>query len=416
METEMIKKDCVAHVVSCRFTLDRIVLVSLMTSLLLLPGAVRAQSSVTLYGIIDTGLQYLSGMSQGHLVSMESGDLVPSRWGMRGIEDLGGGTNVIFQLESGFSLTNGALACGIFCREAVIGVTNPAWGTFKVGRIGGYEIQNDSFYADPQRMNIFGVATLVRGRNWTYASNTLEYKTPTWGGLTIKGQYDLTNSTSFNKGNPGSGPGQLYGPQGRSDGIELTYQLGPAHFLAIYDEIRDANGQFDNVYQNSRSLMAGGTDDIGPVTMYGGYQHLSAPQASAEGYFVNAGATPTALKGGMGLPTVADQEWLGARWNVTPAAALMAAVYHTNANHGNGNANLWTLGGSYSLSKSTYLYAEVGLVTNSKTSNIGLDDGFSDPYGANRDDDPLSGPGNTRTNPNFGGSQVGVVAGVVTHF
>jgi hypothetical protein len=83
---------------------------------------------------------------------------------------------------------------------------------------------------------------------------------------------------------------------------------------------------------------------------------------------------------------------------------------------GNGNANLWTLGGTYLLSKRTYLYSEVALVTNSKTSNIGLDDGYSDPYGANRDDDPLSGPANTRTNPNFGGSQVGFVAGIVTHF
>jgi Outer membrane protein (porin) len=90
------------------------ILVSLMASLFLLPGVVRAQSSVTLYGILDTGLQYLSGMPQKHLVSMESGDLVPSRWGVKGTEELGGGTSVIFQLESGFSSTNGVLACGIF--------------------------------------------------------------------------------------------------------------------------------------------------------------------------------------------------------------------------------------------------------------------------------------------------------------
>ena len=45
---------------------------------------------------------------------------------MRGIEDLGDGTNVTFQLEAGFSSTNGTFACGVFCRESVVGVTNLA--------------------------------------------------------------------------------------------------------------------------------------------------------------------------------------------------------------------------------------------------------------------------------------------------
>jgi hypothetical protein len=60
-----------------------------------------------------------------------------------------------------------------------------------------------------------------------------------------------------------------------------------------------------------------------------------------------------------------DQEWLGARWNATPAASFGAAVYHTNANRGNGNATLWTLTATYALSKRTVLYSEIATVRNS---------------------------------------------------
>ncbi|CAN7671052.1 porin [Caballeronia sp. LjRoot34] len=394
----------------------QLTLATALVALGALPAVADAQSSVTLYGVIDTGFQYQNGMPQGHLVSMESGNLLPSRWGLKGAEDIGGGTQVIFRLESGFNSTTGALSCGIFCRQAIVGVTNPAYGTVKVGRIGVYEIQEDSYDLDPQLMNLYGLSTLVRGRNWTLASNTVEYTSPKLLGFTFKGEYDLTNNTGWNSGNPGSGPGQLYGAQGRSDGVSVAYEAGPVNLLAIYDEIRDSNGTFDNVYQNSRSITGGGTVNVGPVKLYAGYQHLSAPQASVDGYFVNTGAPATTLPSGATLPTAVDHEWFGARWDVTPAAALLAGWYHTNANHGNGNANLWTLGGTYSLSRRTFFYSEFGAVTNSKTSNIGLGDGYSDPYGANSNNDPASGAANFRTNPNFGGSQVGVFAGMVTHF
>jgi predicted porin len=373
-----------------------------------------ADGSVKLYGKIDTGLQFESNMPKGSLFSAQSGDWAPSRFGMTGSEDLGGGTQAIFTLEAGFSSLTGASAGNLFDRQATVGLTNPTWGTFKVGRMGEYEIQQDSFDLDPQLMQEYGITTLVRGRNWSLASNGFEYTSPNWGGLTLKGQYDLTNSTTWNAGTPGSGPGQLGGAQGRSDGVEITYQTGPMEVMAIYDEIRDGNGEFDNVYVNSRSLMAGLNYTLGPVKVYAGYQHLAAPQASDVGYFGTD--TPTALPGGVTLPTTLDHEWLGALWQATAATSFTAAVYHSNANNGNGNATLFTLGGTYTLSKRTFLYSEVGAVRNSSTSNVGLGDGYSDPYGANVNNDPASGASNFRTDPNYGGTQAGVFAGIVTSF
>ena len=231
----------------------------------------------------------------------------------------------------------------------------------------------------------------------------------------MKGQYDLTNNAAWNAGNPGSAPGQLgvspgsgaFGSaQGRSDGFKAQYNASNFELQVIYDEIRDPNGQFSNVYLYSRSILAGGTYSLGPVKLYGGYQHLGAPGASEFGY--NGAATPA----GAGLPTAVDHEWFGAAWQVTPVTALTAAVYHANANNGNGNATLYTLAGTYNLSKRTFLYTELGYIHNSSTSNIGLGDGYTDPYGQSAS----VTAGSENLSPAYGHGQFGAFAGIMTNF
>ena len=80
--------------------------------------AASAQSSVTLYGLIDAGFTYVNNeaTAQGDAsthngtVRMSSGNVQGSRWGLRGQEDLGGGLKAIFTLENGFDITNGRVA------------------------------------------------------------------------------------------------------------------------------------------------------------------------------------------------------------------------------------------------------------------------------------------------------------------
>jgi len=99
-------------------------------------------------------------------------------------------------------------------------------------------------------------------------------------------------------------------------------------------------------------------------------------------------------------------------WQATPAAALIAAVYHVNANNGAGNANIYTIGGSYNLSKRTLLDIQIATVRNSKTANFGLD-ANSAGNGGN------SGSGSSITyneNPTPGHSQSGVYAGIQHSF
>ena len=76
---------------------------------------VHAQSSVTLYGIVDTSLRYLTNANATNdsQLAMGVGPITGSRWGLKGSEDLGAGLQTIFRLENGFNLWNGQLASTI---------------------------------------------------------------------------------------------------------------------------------------------------------------------------------------------------------------------------------------------------------------------------------------------------------------
>lgn len=394
---------------------------TLLAAVLMSAGVMaHAQSSVTMYGRIDAGLQYRTGLPGGNALQAESGDWGQSEFGIKGAEDLGGGTKAIFKLEMGLNTMNGSYGNGsLFGREARVGLTNDTYGTFKIGNAGASEISQDSWDIDPQLMQQYAIATLVRGRNWAQAGNSVEYTSPVLAGFTFKGQYDLANSSTWNAGDPGSAPGQLgttsgFGSaQGRSDGFKLQYNGPSVELQTIYDEIRDQYGKFSNVYLYSRSILAGGTYTLGPVKLYAGYQHLAAPDASAAGY--DNAASPA----GATLPTAVDHEWGGASWQATSATALTAAIYHANANNGNGNATLYTLAGTYNLSRRTFLYTELGYVHNSSTSNIGLGNGYGDPYGTsgatNADGGGAVGSG-INEGPGYGRSQFAANVGIMTQF
>ncbi|SDI56211.1 Outer membrane protein (porin) [Paraburkholderia steynii] len=363
-------------------------------------SAANAQSSVNLYGRIDNGVQYETGLPTGNRFSTQSGDWGCSWFGLEGTEELGAGNRMIFKLEGQINTMTGALSGNLFGRHATIGIDNDRFGTFKIGNIGAGELSQDSWNVDPQFMQRYAISTLVRARNWASASNGFEYQTPNWGGLMFKGQYDVTNNTSWNRATTATG-------QGRTDGIEASYTFGSGHVRVIYDEVRGADGTFNDVYAHSRSLLAGGTYVLGPVRLYGGYQHLSAPNATN----ASVGVTNASQPAGVSAPTSVDHEWIGAVWQVNATAALTTGVFHANANHGNGNATLYTVGGTYNLSKRTFLYAEAGYVHNSSTSNISLSNG---PYGNNNFDAATNTASNS--NPNYGHSQAGVFTGIMTQF
>ncbi|MDY6010876.1 MAG: porin, partial [Duodenibacillus sp.] len=95
-------------------------------------------ADVTLYGVVDLGLQYNhSNPAKGastSTVTMENGQSAGSRWGLKGVEDLGA-FKVGFILEDGFSSDTGAEKDQMFDRESSLFIEG-AFGKLAVGRIG----------------------------------------------------------------------------------------------------------------------------------------------------------------------------------------------------------------------------------------------------------------------------------------
>ncbi|MCA3788256.1 porin, partial [Burkholderia sp.] len=101
-------------------------------------GAAHAQSSVTMYGIMDAGIEFANHAAPegGNSYKLKSGNKNTSRWGLRGVEDLGGVLKAVFRLESGIDLANGASDDGpdsIFGRRATVGLKGK-WGEISLGR------------------------------------------------------------------------------------------------------------------------------------------------------------------------------------------------------------------------------------------------------------------------------------------
>lgn len=112
---------------------------SLATTLLLCAGAATSAQAqnVTLYGLVDTGIERLDNTSSGGSITrMPSiAGSAASRWGLRGSEDLGNGLKAVFTLESGFGLDTGETQQGgrAFGRQAFVGLSGQ-WGTLSLGR------------------------------------------------------------------------------------------------------------------------------------------------------------------------------------------------------------------------------------------------------------------------------------------
>ncbi|KWF60924.1 porin [Burkholderia pseudomultivorans] len=103
-------------------------------------AAAHAQSSVTLYGLLDGGVAYVSHAAAADGTSGSAfrfgNAMSGNRWGLKGSEELGGGLSAVFQLESGYSLGTGVAAQGgrEFGRTAIVGLSSTRWGTIRMGR------------------------------------------------------------------------------------------------------------------------------------------------------------------------------------------------------------------------------------------------------------------------------------------
>lgn len=219
------------------------------------PALACAQTSVTLYGRVDGGVEYLNHIAKpsggsASRWSAESGDWGTSMFGLKGAEDLGGRTSAIFNLETAFQVMNGTTGGGrMWSRRAYVGLKNDTWGTLQAGR--NLFIDSDGVWEfDPFVQQAFSSASLVRGRNWQQTSNNVEYHSPVFGGFDVQAQYAFGNqSRGFNYG--------AQGDFGRSEGVMVSYHSPLLDVRGIYDELRDSNGRMSNIFSSSREYFIG---------------------------------------------------------------------------------------------------------------------------------------------------------------
>jgi general bacterial porin, GBP family len=278
-------------------------------------GSAQAQSSVTLYGLVDAGLTYVSnevnGNSQiqpdGHvtggkaMVGMTSGNVQPSRWGLRGAEDLGGGLKAVFTLESGFNVANGStVTSSLFNRQAFVGLSSNDYGALTLGR--QYDSMID-YVAPMSATGSWGGTYFAHpgdddNLNSTFSiNNSVKYQSVNYSGFSFSALYGFSNQAGgfadnraysvgagYNYGglrvgaaylqlqglNSGNGNGAvqdlpafttatLPGIQNqRTWGLGASYAFGPALFGAVFtqsrfqDNVADASVRYNNFEVNAR--------------------------------------------------------------------------------------------------------------------------------------------------------------------
>ena len=246
-------------------------------------GSAWAQSSLTLYGVIDDSLVYQNsstslGSTKGGKanVSLISGENEGSRFGFRGVEGLGGGTQVEFTLENGFSTNSGALAQGglEFGRRAFVGVNNDAYGFLTVGR--QYPAYFTVLYVDQPSTWLGILPGAIDALDYsTRLNNSINYISPKYHGVRVGGNYALAGEPgSLNRGSTWSGAVQYAeGPIALAGGVMRINNSTPGGGVFSADSTDTSGGQtllssLTNGYQTAQAqqrLTAGGNYKFNPA-------------------------------------------------------------------------------------------------------------------------------------------------------
>jgi general bacterial porin, GBP family len=261
-------------------------------------GTALAQSNVTMYGIVDVGVQILKADNKSSLVGVESGYQSGSRFGVRGSEALGGGMTAIFTLEAGYDVSTGQSAQGgrLFGRQAWAGLQT-GLGSIVAGRIATFSSGTGSFdmfgQVDPfsTGWGINSLGSTFLSANALRLDNTLAYVSPTWGGLKFGLAY------SFNT-NGAETAGSSTNTRAFASGV--SWGAGPFYAVATYDQIQYRDCVTPLVQPcgspNQKHLQLGASWDFGFMKLSGGY----ADQSNIRSVLTNpvvSGGTGVALPG-----------------------------------------------------------------------------------------------------------------------
>jgi len=358
-------------------------------------GAASAQSSVTLYGVLDGGLRYQNwNLSNGPFsrvdistssIAVVTGTQSTSRFGVRGVEDLGSGNQAIFNLEAQVNVNDGsANAYSTWSRTSIVGLRNDAWGQVDIGRqlnlafkFAGGPIDN-AFLVNAPIINISGVMGITAVRQ----SNMLMYQSPSLSGFKLGAQYSFNTGLAAGKqlasgagSNDTATGGSAFetGNNMRNISGAVSYTNGPIYVTGVYDKFTPASNTLAGANGGGvTSWIVAGAYDAKVVKVGVAYNQvrggLIAGQATSS---VSSDIANPFNNGGV---VFADGAGTNA-WNINAAApvgangTLMAAYQgqsHTGvvADVGGATQLTWGLGYSHAFTKRTNVYAIYSYVNN----------------------------------------------------
>jgi predicted porin len=326
----------------------------------LVSPAVQAQSSVTLYGVVDDSIVWQNHADpQGDtVIKMSNGAINHSRFGLTGDEDLGGGMHASFDLESGFNGYNGSMAAPgvLFDRYAWVRLSGD-FGAITLGNQGtifGFFLGN----FDPLTQAVYYDSGWWYGTDVGRKANQVQYSKQ-WGPIAINLGYSL-----------GGTPGSL--SLGSQAGGAVTYSQGAFAAIALYQQTR--NAQTDGLQQ---LVGAAASYTLGKAQYFVGYQynHDNADIANSQLDFIGAPLGKSAVT------RIDNGFFIGMTYQATPYLLLREAYYYDNMRNAwdnpGDNGVRWTAvtEAEYFFSKRSSVYAQLDYNHTTGAGNVMLPGG-----------------------------------------
>lgn len=219
-------------------------------------GVAQAQSSVTMYGLVDVFAgrvkNEVGGVSTSKTV-LDSGGLATSRWGVQGSEDLGGGLKAIFKLEQGFNASTGTANTGTaFDRQSWVGLEG-GFGTAQFGNV--WSAFDDVFYVGNSVFDAVAFSPAYRVLSVAQYNdkprNALRYTTPNFGGFSAAVSHGLDENAAV---------------KNDQTDFNLQYAAGPLTAAFAYQVQNDAAG----IGNDAKFTYFTASYDLGVAVLKGG--------------------------------------------------------------------------------------------------------------------------------------------------
>lgn len=293
----------------------------------------QAQSNITLYGLVDTTIRYSTNENAAgdKKWQMTDGVLTGSRWGLRGVEDLGGGMKALVTLESGFAPDTGTSLQGgrLFGRQGFVGLEG-GYGKLLFGR--QYTLAHETLASFEAFAFANNSIVGYQGGNYTGLryDNTVKYS-KALGDVTVNAAYTFGEVAGNTAANSAKAASAIYG-------------RGPLRLGAVYQVTNNVTSAFFNAVPAAQASQQkvwgmGGNYKFDSALLFFGYTNSKLDVADYKN----------------------DVFYVSTNYQLTPTMQLLGTVHYDKLkrNTGDGKRLTSALMLDYFLSKRTDVYVEV---------------------------------------------------------